>query len=145
QPGKGRMFINDVGGNQWEEVNVGMPGANYGWPTTEGYTNNPNFVSPIFAYPHQNADLTGCAITGGNFYNPTTNMFPPQYHGQYFFHDYCAGWIMTIDPDTHVAKPFMSNLNMSIVDLTTGQDGALYYVSRSVLGLWRISYTPANL
>ncbi len=30
------MLINDVGGGQREEVNPGVAGANYGWPTTEG-------------------------------------------------------------------------------------------------------------
>ena len=30
------MFINDVGQDAWEEINEGQPGANYGWPATEG-------------------------------------------------------------------------------------------------------------
>ena len=38
QPGTGRMFINDVGQATWEEINDGIAGANYGWPTTEGPT-----------------------------------------------------------------------------------------------------------
>ena len=41
QPGTGRMFINDVGQNTWEEINDGIAGANYGWPDTEGPTTNP--------------------------------------------------------------------------------------------------------
>jgi hypothetical protein len=32
QPGVGRMFINDVGENTWEEINHGIAGSNYGWP-----------------------------------------------------------------------------------------------------------------
>ena len=36
QPGTGRMFINDVGQNTWEEINDGIAGSNYGWPDTEG-------------------------------------------------------------------------------------------------------------
>ena len=32
QPTSGRMFINDVGQNTWEEINDGAAGANYGWP-----------------------------------------------------------------------------------------------------------------
>ena len=52
QPGSGRMFINDVGQNTWEEINDGIAGSNYGWPTCEGFCNppNPNFRDPIFAY-----------------------------------------------------------------------------------------------
>ena len=30
-----RMFINDVGWDTAEEVNVGVRGANYGWPNSE--------------------------------------------------------------------------------------------------------------
>jgi glucose/arabinose dehydrogenase len=33
QPGAGRMFINDVGENTWEEINDGIAGSNYGWPS----------------------------------------------------------------------------------------------------------------
>src|SRR5262249_46671805 len=40
----GRLFINDVGQNTWEEVDEGAAGANYGWPTTEGPTTDPRFV-----------------------------------------------------------------------------------------------------
>ncbi len=32
----GRIHINDVGQDAWEEVNLGKTGANYGWPQTEG-------------------------------------------------------------------------------------------------------------
>ena len=32
----GRLYINDVGEQTWEELNVGASGANYGWPTCEG-------------------------------------------------------------------------------------------------------------
>ena len=41
QPGTGRMFINDVGQSTWEEINDGIAGANYGWPTTEGTDHQP--------------------------------------------------------------------------------------------------------
>jgi glucose/arabinose dehydrogenase len=39
QAGVGRMFINDVGENTWEEINDGIAGSNYGWPTCEGFCN----------------------------------------------------------------------------------------------------------
>ena len=40
----GRLFSNDVGQNPWEEINDGIAGSNYGWPTTEGTTTNRAFV-----------------------------------------------------------------------------------------------------
>ena len=39
QPGTGRIHINDVGQNTWEEINLGVAGANYGWPGSEGPSN----------------------------------------------------------------------------------------------------------
>ena len=36
QPGTGRIHINDVGQDTWEEINLGVAGANYGWPSSEG-------------------------------------------------------------------------------------------------------------
>src|SRR5439155_137646 len=66
QPGMDRMFINDVGGDLWEEINDGIAGSNYGWRFTEGYTSDPRFLSPIFAYPHGSGETAGCAITGGD-------------------------------------------------------------------------------
>lgn len=46
QPVTGRFSINDVGQNAWEEINEGAPGANYGWPVTEGATTDPRFRAP---------------------------------------------------------------------------------------------------
>src|SRR6267143_1007907 len=49
----GKMLrINEVGQNTWEEINVGAAGANYGWPTTEGATSDPNFTTPLYFYGH---------------------------------------------------------------------------------------------
>src|SRR5258705_8259102 len=90
QPGVGRMFINDVGENTWEEINAGIAGSNYGWPTCEGFCNPPNasFRDPTFAYAN---DAQTCAITGGAFYNPQVIQFPSNYVGNYFFADFCGG------------------------------------------------------
>jgi glucose/arabinose dehydrogenase len=59
QQNTGRMFINDVGQSAWEEINDGIGGSNYGWPTTEGPTDNPNFRAPLFAFGHSPSDTGG--------------------------------------------------------------------------------------
>src|SRR5206468_12671798 len=59
QPGAGRIFVNDVGSvppSAREEVNDLMPGGNYGWPIHEGYTDDPAFISPLYAYPSGQGD-----------------------------------------------------------------------------------------
>ena len=45
-PVQTRLFINDVGQNTWEEINDGVAGANYGWPNTEGNTNEYGIRQP---------------------------------------------------------------------------------------------------
>src|SRR5438445_4443094 len=76
QPGTTRMFINDVGQNTWEEIDDGVAGSNYGWPTTEGPTSNSSFRSPIYYYGHGTSDTTGCAMLGSSSYNPPVPACP---------------------------------------------------------------------
>ncbi len=128
QPGTGRIFINDVGSSVAEEINDGLAGANYGWPTCEGNCSpaNASFRDPFYRYlrtPSPNV------ITGGTFYNPATALFSTQYVGKYFFTDYLAGWIRVLDPATTNVTEFATNLT-SAVDLQVGPDGALYYLTR---------------
>src|SRR5688572_28709086 len=108
QPGTGRLFINDVGQNTWEEINDGIAGSNYGWPHTEGVTTNPSFRSPLVAYGHGAGPTTGCAIAGGAFYNPATVQFPSDFVGDYFFADLCSGWIRRFDPLSGMVSDFAS-------------------------------------
>jgi glucose/arabinose dehydrogenase len=121
------LFINDVGRGTWEEINEGAAGANYGWPDTEGPTTNPNFTTPRYAYGHSSGT---CAITGGAFYSPLTITFPSDYVGDYFFADYCAGWIRKLDLATGGVMASFATGIASPVDLKVGDDGHLYYLAR---------------
>ncbi len=109
KPGTSTIFINDVGADAWEEVNRGVSGANYGWNLCEGNHDNPNrpgsvncsaapYTPPLHEYAHGSTETTGCSITGGAFYNPTTGQFPSSYKGDYFFADLCSGWIRRLEP-----------------------------------------------
>jgi glucose/arabinose dehydrogenase len=136
QPGTDRFFINDVGEDVWEEINEGVAGANYGWATTEGPTNNPAFRSPVYAYNHSD----GCAITGGAFYNPRTQQFPSAYAGKYFFTDLCNGWVRVLDPATNTATAFSSGL-YGPIDLKVDADGSLYYLAYGTNSVYKFTYS----
>lgn len=136
----GRMFINDVGQSTWEEIDDGIAGSNYGWPNTEGPTSDPQYRSPLFWYGHGSTSTTGCAITGGTFYNPATPTFPSSYYGRYFFADYCTGWIRLFDPSTGNASDFASGINAP-VDLSVQSDGTLYYLARGTGAVFAVQYT----
>ena len=94
QPGTGRLFVNDVGGSSWEEIDDATAGGkNFGWPQAEGYGDNSSFTDPVYAYGHGSGHGSGCAITGGTFFNPSYNNYPSSYIGRYFYLDYCRNWI----------------------------------------------------
>jgi glucose/arabinose dehydrogenase/PKD repeat protein len=153
-----RFFINDVGQNVWEEINVGQAGADYGWNVREGKCANGSttncgsppsgMTNPIFAYSHSD----GCgAITGGAFV--PAGDWPPEYDGAYLFGDYVCGKIFQLVDN--------GGGNFSRRDLVTGlgvdsavvmmfgpyeSTQALYYTTYSNGGQVRIlSYSgPAN-
>jgi glucose/arabinose dehydrogenase len=132
QHGTGRMFINDVGETNWEEINQGIAGANYGWPDCEGdcTTPHPTFEDPVYQYGHSGIpESTGCAIVGSAFYNPATAQFPADYVGDYFFGDLCTGFIRRFDPVLNQDYDFALGID-DLVDLAVSDNGSLYYLAR---------------
>jgi glucose/arabinose dehydrogenase len=127
----GRIFVNDVGGAQWEEINDGIAGSNYGWPATEGPTDNPQYVSPLHSYA--NADATECAIAGGAFHASEVRQFGAAMVDSYFFSDLCGGWIRRLDTQ-NASNGFATGIS-SPVDLLVGHDGSLYYLARGSTGV----------
>jgi glucose/arabinose dehydrogenase len=106
--GKERYFIAEVGGNSransWEDLHLGRPGQNYGWPLCEGPCLNRNFPTcscalhdaPLYTYPH--AGGPACII-GGLVYRGTR--YPSKYVGTFWFADFALGWMkyLTFDED----------------------------------------------
>ncbi len=130
------MLINDVGEHTWEEINLGVAGANYGWPLTEGPTHRLRFRAPIVYYAHGDTPTTGQAIVGSAFYAPGGGggggggrTFPRNYAGDYFFADLTSGWIRRLDPTTGDVAAFASGIDTPVA-LAVGDDGALYYLAR---------------
>jgi glucose/arabinose dehydrogenase len=133
-PGARRGFINDVGAQTWEEINRLRKGRNYGWPRHEGPESANRFTPPIFAYRHVGAAATtGCSITGGEFYRAARRNFPARFVGDYFFADFCNGWVRRYDPGTDRAHAFASGLG-SPVDLEVARSGALYVLVHGTPG-----------
>lgn len=145
-PASGRILVNDVGQGAWEEINDATTGGNnFGWPTTEGKFNAsayPTLTNPIYAYPQAGGDGNGCAITGGTFFFPSVTNYPAMYLDKYFFQDLCNQWINTLDLTgaTAIRSPFATAVGGNNVALTTGNDGNLYYLSRSSNALYKIIY-----
>lgn len=153
-----RLLVGDVGGNgstSWEEVDIGVRGANYGWPDVEGPCSAP-CTNPFYSYIHNG---NGSSVTGGFVYHGT--QFPAGMRGNYFFGDYSGRWIKRIAFDANGNfngifnfEPVTGNNPAGdIVYLTEGPDGALYYLdlgyadttgTYGISKLRRIRYLASN-
>ena len=108
----GRMFINDIGQDQVEEINLGVAGGNYGWRLREGTfatafgvgafeigsvfpappTEEEPFLYPVAQYDHDE----GYAIGSGFVYRGAGI---PSLQGRYVFADITRGRIFSIATD----------------------------------------------
>jgi len=88
----GRLFLADVGQDRVEEIDVIVPGGNYGWNIMEGDRcadgardcDGEGLEMPVFTYPHPQ----GFAISGGYVYRGTSI---PGLCGVYLYADYVKG------------------------------------------------------
>lgn len=142
----GLIYIADVGQEGAEEVNI-VPitdgGLNFGWPITEGSTclavdpcDPSEFVLPVYEFGRNGS----CAIVGGPVYRGATI---PELHGEYFFADYCVGWIRSFsyDPETGMSEitdwePDLGRLG-NITSLSTDGQGEIL-VSNLNGEVWRL-------
>jgi len=99
----GALYIGDVGERQREEVDVAVVpdagrGLNFGWNLMEGFLcfnppsgcNTSGLTLPILDYTHDNG---ACSITGGYVYRGQLN---PSVNGTYFYGDFCAGFVRSV-------------------------------------------------
>ena len=144
-PVTGEPYFADVGWNDWEEIDHGVRGANYGWPCYEGVDPQPGYqlalqqcasvsqvTPPIVTYSHSSGDLGqgGTCIVGGDFY--TRNFYPQAYQGNYFYADYSGNWIHRVVLDAY--GNVVSNATFAVgipgpTCVEQGPDGLLYYVA----------------
>lgn len=147
-----RFFVNDVGQNAREEVDDGVPGADYGWNFCEGSVDNPGrpgtatcgspYTPPIHDYSHS----TGCSsITGGAFV--PDGIWPPAYDAMYLYSDFVCGSIFALTPNGsggYDRSTFTTGLGgaVHLVFGPAGESRALYYTTYDNGGeVRRIRYT----
>ncbi|HVE65284.1 MAG TPA: PQQ-dependent sugar dehydrogenase, partial [Thermoanaerobaculia bacterium] len=149
-----RFFINDVGQGAWEEIDLGIAGADYGWNVREGFCANGSttncgpppagMTNPVHAYGR----TVGASITGGAFV--PNGLWSSDYDGDYLFADYVAGKIFQIEGSGAGARTeFATALGgSSAVHLLFGPRAAgqaLYYTTYAGGGqVRRIYHTAVN-
>ncbi|MDJ0903037.1 MAG: PQQ-dependent sugar dehydrogenase [Xenococcus sp. MO_188.B8] len=166
-PETGTVYIGDVGWFTWEEVNVGAPGANFGWPYYEGgdgtnlrtpayqdlpeaqafYGSAQDNVTPAILALNHNADNVNSIIMGDIYRG---NAFPTEYQGDLFFNDLAQGIVRNISFDdlgniTDVDE-FVTDTEF-VVQMVQGPDDNLYFVElfNGVVGRWEFEKGPIEL
>ncbi|HSD66311.1 MAG TPA: PQQ-dependent sugar dehydrogenase [Vicinamibacteria bacterium] len=155
-----RLFIDDVGQNTREEIDLGQAGADYGWNCKEGSLVTgacgsvpAGVVDPIYDYGRgavTGTTASGCAsVTGGAFV--PNGIWPAAYDGTYLFADFVCGWIFRLSAGgPYAAADFATSLGgSSATSLAFGPHGttqALYYTTYAAGGqVRRIAYAlPGN-
>ena len=108
-PTEKTMYITDIGQHQIEELNIMVPGGDYGWPEREGTFaistdgeadqvfnlpegNTDNFIYPVAQYDHDE----GNAIVGGQVYYGEKM---PQLKNKYILGDIVNGRVFFVDTE----------------------------------------------
>lgn len=139
-----RLFIGDVGGARWEEIDRGKAGADYAWNLCEGKHDNParagsvscsagRYTPPVHEYSHK----SGCgAITGGAFV--PNGAWSARYNNSYLFGDYVCNKIFALKPKKgggFTQTEFASGLGAEgPIEMAFGPYGsgrALYYTTKA--------------
>ncbi len=146
-PLTGLVYTGDVGWSTWEEINVGGPGSNFGWPYFEGgdgqslqqsvysqlseaqafYASGAEVTAPLVALNHATTGIN--AIVMGDIYRGSA--YPAEYYGDLFFNDLGQGIVRNVSLDAAgnvtSVDTFDTGANV-VVMIQQGPDGLLYYV-----------------
>jgi glucose/arabinose dehydrogenase len=156
-PATGQLYIGDVGWTQWEEVNSGPAGSNFGWPYFEGgngnslrtdryddlpeaqafYNSGQTVTAPTFALNHGTDGIN--AIVLGSVYRGTT--YPAEYQGSIFVNDLGQGIVRAVQLDGNgnatTVQTFTTGARI-VVNMVQGPDGNMHYVDLDdgTVGRW---------
>ncbi len=116
----GEPWFTDNGPNAWDEVNLGEPGGNFGWPEHLGPGGGPAFVPPVVAY-EEPVVVTGCAgsMTDGGLY------VGEGYSGR--LHR------LSRQGDGPPADEVVGTFEGGITDVAAGPEGRLYVVTPTTI------------
>ena len=133
----GLLWTGDVGQEHAEEIDVILPGGNYGWNITEGTSCFPpdadcdmsGITLPVWEYGRS----SGCAILGGYVYRGADI---PSLAGWYVYADYCTGLVWGIQAETAAAGGPVEELLLTddapqwILSLAEDSAGEIYLLIR---------------
>lgn len=128
-----KLWLSDVGEDEFEEINIVTPGKNYGWPTMEGSECFNSFfcISWGLTDPHNGYDLTTAqSIAGGYVYRgkQIKNL-----DGHYIYGDMLSQNFFALDAQAPAnAQPtLLFNSGFLVASMAEDNDGEIYLLNFS--------------
>jgi glucose/arabinose dehydrogenase len=137
----GELWLGDVGQSAREEIDLVVPGGNYGWRCREGdlpYSSSmgcpplDEMEAPVYDYSH----VSGVnSVTGGYVYRGSQI---PGFQGMYVFSDYGRGEIWGIYNGDYAGE--LLNTALNPVSFAESLDGEIYLMSNAEV--YRLELAP---
>lgn len=126
----GELWGGDVGQDKWEEINLIVPGGNYGWDIMEGFhvfrggRAEDYVLDPVIEYGRH----LGMSVTGGYVYRGKRLK---HLVGAYVYADYVTGriWALRQEFGRPIAQKEILNQPKNIASFAEGPDGELYLLA----------------
>ncbi len=127
----GDLWLADVGQDRIEEVDLILPGKNYGWNVYEGFEPFSNqyrkegrvYTPPLFAYKRK----YGASVTGGFVYRGDPHS---SFYGVYICGDYVSKRIFGVTQENGILKAArqLGRIPQGLVSFCADESGNLYAV-----------------
>ncbi|MCU1440756.1 MAG: PQQ-dependent sugar dehydrogenase [Rhodoglobus sp.] len=116
----GQLWAAEFGQDTWDEVNMIVAGANYGWPVVEGASDDPAFVSPVYQWATDDASPSGLVWTRDTF-------FMAALRGERI-------WAIYPSPGSTQAVEWFTGVYGRIRDVVPGPNGSLWVLTNNTDG-----------
>lgn len=144
---EGELYVADVGGDIFEEVNHVKPGRNYGWHAWEGRFQHHPWLDaalhtpPFYTYANGSGEFEGKSVGDLVFYEGSAL---PELQGNLIFCDYISGHVWAMDPESAVSEttnPVATNL-LGLAQITNLQtdplDGEVLALESKTGRIWKL-------
>jgi glucose/arabinose dehydrogenase len=122
---QGIMYETESGPTKNDEINLIIPGSNYGWPEVQCYTENDNFVNPLKCFDPE-LEPGGIIFYSGDKLDIGNNMILASQKATNLFH------VEITDNDANLER-LLSGVGR-IRDVAQGPDGYIYIITTNTDG-----------
>jgi len=116
----GRMLAAEFGQNTWDELNLVVPGGNYGWPVVEGVGSRAGYLDPLRVWATDDASPSGLAVSASGVHLAGLR-------GERL-------WTVPLTADGATGEPYASLDLGRLRDVVSGPDGALWVLTQNTDG-----------